>query len=51
MSTETQGLNNVKISVDDKQIYEFSCLYFTAYNDTVNSSECRVSNVWLMSGE
>lgn len=51
MSTEIHGLNYVNSSGDDKQIYEFNFLCFTAYIDTVNSSECGVSNVWLMSGE
>lgn len=51
MSTGTQGLNCVNPSGDGKQIYGFNCLYCAAYSDTVNSSECGVLNVWLMSGE
>jgi hypothetical protein len=50
VSTGTHSLNDVNSS-GDTQIYSSNYMYFTAYNDTVNSSECGVSNVWLMSGE
>jgi hypothetical protein len=51
VSPGIHDLNYVNSSGDDTQIYESNCVYFKAYNDAVNSSECGVSNVWLMSGE